>query len=188
MSELVPAFTPAFSPDGDRLVFRVGTSRYYVTSVKGGAPVLAMEPTVGAVSTPTWWGQDGLVYENYGTLYRKTLAGTPEVFAKPDAAKRETYYYGASATPDGRAVVFSIVREDTESFDRAVVAVKDLQSGVQKVLLSGGMSPRVTTTGHLLFGRAGSTPCRRGRHRSLGGSRESDRRRRSTSSPNRPTV
>jgi serine/threonine-protein kinase len=115
-----------------------------------------MEPIVGAISGPAWWGQDGLVYENYGTLYRKTLAGTPEVFAKPDEAKRETYYYGASTTPDGRAVVFSIVREDTESFDRAVVAVKDLQSGVQKVLLSGGMSPRVTTTGHLLFGRAGA--------------------------------
>ena len=155
-SELVPAFTPAFSPAGDRLAFRVGTTRYYVTSVQGGAPVLAMEPVLGSISTAAWWGQDGLVYENYGTLYRKTLSGPPEVFAQPDAAKRETYYYGASATPDGRAIVFTIVREDTESFDGAVVAVKDLETGVQKVLISGGMSPRVTTTGHLLFGRAGA--------------------------------
>ena len=115
-----------------------------------------MEPVLGSISTAAWWGQDGLVYENFGTLYRKTLSGSPEVFAKPDAEKRETYYYGASATPDGRAIVFTIVREDTESFDRAVIAVKDLETGVQKVLISGGMSPQVTTTGHLLFGRAGA--------------------------------
>jgi len=155
-SELASAFTPVFSPAGDRLAFRVGYTRYYVTSVKGGAPVLAMEPVLGSISTAAWWGQDGLVYENFGTLYRKTLSGSPEVFAKPDAKKRETYYYGASATPDGRAIVFTIVREDTESFDRAVIAVKDLETGVQKVLISGGMSPQVTTTGHLLFGRAGA--------------------------------
>ena len=132
------------------------------------------EPVVGAISTPAWWGQDGLIYEDFGTLYRKTLSGPPEVFAKPDEAKRETYYYGASVTPDGRAVVFSIVREDTESFDRAVVAVKDLQTGDQKVLLSGGMSPRVTTTGHLLFGRAGALHAVEVDTESLGGSRESD--------------
>ncbi len=155
VSDLAPAFVPAFSPSGDRLAFRSGTTRYYVVSVRGGAPVLVAEPAIGSISTAAWWGESGLIYENYGTLFRTPLAGAAEIFAKPEESNRETFYYGASTTPDGKAVVFSIVREDTASFDTADIAVKDLTTGLQKTLLRGGMSPQVTTTGHLLFGRAG---------------------------------
>jgi hypothetical protein len=138
VSELVPAFTPAFSPDGDRLVFRVGSTRYYVTSVKGGAPVLAVEPIVGAVSTPAWWGQDGLLYENYGTLYRKTLAGTPEVFAKPDEAKRETYYYGASATPDGAWLSSGPLRTGIRTFGReGIFAIGNAAAEAHPIVAEG---------------------------------------------------
>ena len=111
---------------------------------------------MAAYTNAAWIGSNGLVYESYGTLYRKTFEGETTVLAKPSEADRETYYYGVSVAPDDAAVLFSVVRDGTESFDQAAIVVKDIKSGAQKVLIEGGMSPSVTATGHLLFGRAGT--------------------------------
>jgi Tol biopolymer transport system component len=152
----VPAFAPFFAPDGSRIGFRVGTDRYFVTSVRGGTPLAVTGSVLDAFTNAVWSGTDALIYESYGTLYRKSFSGDPEVVASPSESNRETWYYGVSLTPDGKAVLFSVVKDDMPSFDQALVAVRDLRTGSQKVLLQGGMSPSLTSTGHLLFGRAGT--------------------------------
>ena len=53
-------------------------------------------------------------------------------------------------------VCCNLVRDDMKSFDEARVMVKDLATGVAKELITGGMGPTVTTSGHLLFGRGGT--------------------------------
>ena len=152
----VPAFAPFFSPDGSRVGFRVGTDRYFVTSTRGGTPMAVTGPVLDAFTNAAWSGTDALIYESFGTIFRKSFSGDPEVVARPSESNRETWYYGVSPTLDGNAVLFSIVKDDMPSFDQALVAVRDLRTGHQKVLFQGGMSPSLTTTGHLLFARAGT--------------------------------
>ena len=136
--------------------FRLGSDRYYVTSLSGGTPEPVTESVIAAFTNGAWFGSAGLIYESYGTLFTKPFNGRAEVLARPDESRRETFLYGVSLTPDGRGVLYSLVRDDMKSFDEARVMVKDLVTGVAKELPVGGMSPSVTTSGHLLFGR-GST-------------------------------
>ncbi len=147
---------PFFSTDGQRIGFRQGTTGYYVSSVQGGTPTAVTGRLAAAFTNAAFTADNSLIYEDYGTLYRTSSAGQPAVLAKPSEADRETYYYGVSLAPDDSAILFSVVRDGTESFDQAEIAVKDLKTGIQKVLLRGGMSPSLTTSGHLLFGRAGT--------------------------------
>lgn len=150
------ALAPFFSPDGSRLGFRSGSARYYVMSAAGGAPEPVTDSVIAAFTNAAWFGSAGLIYESYGTLFTKPFGGPAELLARPDESRHETYLYSVSLTPDGRGVLYSVVRDDMKSFDEARVMVKDLATGGAKELIKGGMGPSVTTSGHLLFGRGGT--------------------------------
>jgi serine/threonine protein kinase len=150
------SLAPFFSPDGSRLGFRLGSDRYYVMSSSGGVAEPVTDSVIAAFTNAAWFGAAGLIYESYGTLFTKPFSGRAEVLARPDESRHETFLYGVSLTPDERGVLYSLVRDDMKSFDEARVMVKDLATGVAKELIAGGMSPSVTTSGHLLFGRGGT--------------------------------
>ena len=66
----------------------------------------------------------------------------------PDAAER---HYWPDVLPSGRAVLFTIVRAVTETGETSDLAVLDLETGEQRVLLQGGTHPRYLSSGHLVY-------------------------------------
>jgi serine/threonine-protein kinase len=55
--------------------------------------------------------------------------------------------------PDNQTVLFTVVSQQDKASD---IAVLSLKTGEQRVLLQNGSSPHYSSTGHLLFGRAGT--------------------------------
>ena len=72
--------------------------------------------------------------------------GTPEVLTRPDHAQGEADHLWPELLPGGRAVLFTITSQ-TGGLDTAQVAVRDLQTGTQKVLLRGGSHGHYVASG-----------------------------------------
>ena len=77
--------------------------------------------------------------------------GVPEVIA---AAEPGEVASQPQMLPDGKAVVFA-VRKEAEDWDAARIVVQEL-GGSRAMLVEGGADPRVLSSGHLVFARAGT--------------------------------
>ena len=89
-------------------------------------------------------------------LQRVSAAGgTPEVLTRPDHAQGEADHLWPEILPGGRAVLFTITSQ-TGGLDAAQVAVRDLRTGTQKVLLRGGSHGHYVASGHLVYVAAGT--------------------------------
>ena len=74
---------------------------------------------------------------------------------KVDEQHGERFYRHPSFLPSGKAVVFTIGKADTYSYDDADIAVLSLDTGQKKILVEGGTSPRYSPSGHLIYARGG---------------------------------
>jgi serine/threonine-protein kinase len=147
---------PFFSSDSGRLVFLIPSDgRYAVASVEGGSSTPLTERLPAAISRGTWGSGEAIIFEDSGTLFAQSPASKPTILARPDVSKSEVFYYSPSLVPGHKAIVFSVIESNTATFDEASIVVRDLETGAQKVLLKGGMSPRVLAAGFLTFARAG---------------------------------
>ena len=81
--------------------------------------------------------------------------GTPEVLTRPDRAQGEADHLWPEILPGGHAVLFTITSQ-TGGLDTAQVAVRDLRTGTQKVLLRGGSHGHYVASGHLVYVAAGT--------------------------------
>ena len=79
----------------------------------------------------------------------------PEVLTRPDRAQGEADHLWPEILPGGRAVLFTITSQ-TGGLDTAQVAVRDLRTGTQKVLLRGGSHGHYVASGHLVYVAAGT--------------------------------
>lgn len=144
------AASPSFSPDGEWLAF-LSDGLKKVRSAGGTVVDIA-----GSTERPagTTWGTDGtIVFATTAGLYEVNEdGGVPRLLAKPDFARGELQYAWPRFLPDGRSVLFTIVREG--SIDRAQIAWLDLRTLATEVLLTGGASARYVATGHLVYGTA----------------------------------
>jgi dipeptidyl aminopeptidase/acylaminoacyl peptidase len=104
--------------------------------------------------TGATWGTDGtIVFATTTGLYQVDAnGGVPRLLAKADPARGELHYAWPRFLPDGRSVLFTIVRDG--SIDRAQIAWLDLSTLATEVLLTGGASARYVPTGHLVYGAA----------------------------------
>ncbi len=118
--------------------------------IEGGTPVALAEARWGGGT----WGTDGtIIYpQTYQTgLWRVSSAGgDARVVTTPDSASGELAHWWPQLLPDGRHVVFTAYRTPTA---RATIEVLDLETGVRKVLVQGGVMGRYAPSGHLLFAR-----------------------------------
>jgi len=73
---------------------------------------------------------------------------------KPDAAKGESGHIWPHFLPTGKAVLFT--SRSGPSFDNARIEVLDLRTGEQRVLIEGGSDARYSSSGHLIYARAGT--------------------------------
>ena len=80
--------------------------------------------------------------------------GEAEELTVPNADLGEVSHAWPDILPGGRAVLFTII--PTGPLDNAEIAVLDLDTGVQTVLLRGGSYPRYSPTGHIVYGTEGT--------------------------------
>ncbi len=155
---------PFFSPDGQWLGFMVercqvgarcpvAQGKLKKVPVGGGPPTTLCDATNRGGA----WGPDGTIVfatSPTGGLYRvSATGGVPEPLTKLEPTERSHRW--PSFLPGGRAVLFSI-QPNGASFDDALIVVRSLDTGEQRVVAQGGASPVYLPTGHIVFGRAGS--------------------------------
>jgi serine/threonine protein kinase/Tol biopolymer transport system component len=145
------ANSPFFSRDGRWIAF-FGAGGLSKISTDGGGAVVAL-CAIGAPHRGGTWGADDTIL--FATADRQTGlmripvgGGTPEVLTRPDLSQGEIDHWYPKFLPNGRAVLFTIVRGDPERFD---VAVVDVETRRTRVLIEGGSQPVFISSGHLVF-------------------------------------
>ena len=142
---------PFFSPDGQWLGFMGGAlpgggtipvaqGKLKKVPIGGGPPTTLCDATNRGGS----WGPDGtIVFAAIptGGLYRVSAAGgAAEPLTKLEPTERSHRW--PSFLPGGTAVLFSI-QPNGASFDDALIAVRSLDTGEQRVVASGWSEPRL---------------------------------------------
>jgi serine/threonine-protein kinase len=149
---------PFVSPDGQWVGFFEGNATLKRVSITGG-PALTVATLDGVPRGATWLPDDTIVFAttNVTTGLQRVAAegGMPTVVTRPDRAQGEQDHWSPEVLSGGRSVLFTITA-GAGGFDAAQVAVLDLQTGTHKVLVRGGSDARYVTTGHLVYGAAGT--------------------------------
>ena len=153
-------FGPFVSPDGQWIGVFDGASAPALKKVAiTGGPAVTLArpdgPTRGAS-----WGSDGtIIFATVNTttgLQRIAAAGgEPTVLTRPNRAAGEADHVWPEILPGGQAVLFTITAT-TDRLDQAQVAVLDLRTGTQTVLIRGGSDARYVSSGHLLYAAEGT--------------------------------
>ena len=146
---------PFFSPDSQWLGFDAGGAMMKV-SVSGGAPVRLFE---GSADRGASWSERGVVLSPGGSAGLELVTidgGGMEPLTTLDRDRNEKSHRFPDVLPGGRAVLFAIGTTEIESKDEGSIAVLDLETGEQRVVLKGGMSARYSPSGHVVYARAGS--------------------------------
>jgi len=143
---------PFVSPDGQWVGF-IDDGTLRKVAITGGPPVTLArlnDPARGA----TWAPDDTIIFatSNPATGLQRVSAagGTLEVLTRPDHAQGEADHLWPEIVPGGRAVLFTITSQ-TGGLETAQVAVRDLRTGTQKVLLRGGSHGHYIASGHLVY-------------------------------------
>jgi len=149
---------PFVSPDGQWVGF-FDNSFLRKVAITGGPPITLA--SIDAGSRGATWAPDGTIIfatANPATGLQRVSAaggGTPETLTRPDGAQGEADHLWPELLPGGGAVLFTITSR-MGAVDSAQVAVLDLRTGTQKVLLRGGSRGHYVTSGHLVYGAAGT--------------------------------
>jgi serine/threonine-protein kinase len=147
------AGNPAFSPNGDRIVFMVGGSLKIVDLA--GGPVNTLTDSLVGVPGLTW-GPDGYIYydqRGVGPLLRvRETGGTPEAVSTLDGTAGELQHVWPDVLPNGRGVIMTVNRggPGLGAFETDGIAVLDLGTGRHQELFPG-IYARYAASGHLLF-------------------------------------
>jgi eukaryotic-like serine/threonine-protein kinase len=143
----------AYSPDSRWVVFDSG-QKIRKVSVDGGKPIDLCEVTI-AVGID--WAGSRIVFNNgfsNGIWSVPDTGGEKTVLFRPDAAKKQRALLFPRMLPDGKRILFTVWSGG--SFDDSVIAVRNLETGEEKIVVRGGSDARYVPTGHLVYGRAGA--------------------------------
>ena len=147
---------PFISPDGQWVGFM--DNGIHKVAMTGG-PSVRLASTDGNPIGATWGPDDTIVFSTGNLasgLQRVSAAGgTTEVLTRPDRAQGEANHAWPEILPGGDAVLFTITSQ-TGGIDAAQVAVRDLRTGTQRVLVRGGSRAHYVATGHLVYVAAGT--------------------------------
>ncbi len=156
--------SPAFSPDGQSIVFWSGDDQTLKRiAVTGGAAV-----TICPADRPfgVRWDRDVIVAGQGG----KGILRVPAGGGKPEfivSVKTGELAYGPELLPDGQTVLFTLATGTaTERWDKAQVVAQSLKTGERHVIIDGGSDARYLSTGHLVYAQGGvlfATPFNPGR-------------------------
>ena len=152
--------SPFFSPDSRWLGMISATDqRMRKVALSGGAPLTICSFPDSLPGGATWAADDTIYFVSAtpgGIVRVAGQGGEPKEVAAIDFAKGERLHKSPQALPGGRAIVFAVATNETESFDDASIAVFSPRTGQRKVLVEGGCYPRYSPSGHLVYARNGS--------------------------------
>ena len=143
---------PFFSPDGQSIGFFDGQALKQVAA--SGGPPMTVTPMKGTGRGASWGADDSIIFatsDATGLLRVSAKGGEVRVLTEPKSGHD---HFFPQVLPGGRAVLFTIVA--TGQASSAQIAVLDLGSGTQTVLLSGGSHGQYAASGHLVYGAAGT--------------------------------
>jgi serine/threonine-protein kinase len=138
---------PFFSPDGKSVGFSAATRGIVVAAVDGRPSIKLLDPPQPGFNGAWWSADNTIIYSSARRLQRVSAggAGTPE----PLMPERESGYVAAPVLlPGGHAVLY---HASDAAGDR--VAVLDLDTGKEKIVVDGGSNPAYVDTGHVVFAR-----------------------------------
>ncbi len=146
--------SPFLSPD-NRWVGFWADGKLKKVSVDGGTPTVLCNATVPFGAS---WGRDNNIVfsaNQRGGLSRvPAQGGVPESLTTPDRTKEEFSHRLPHYLPDGKGVLFTVMRELYDLQPR--VALLDLKRRNWRVLLEDAAEARYIPTGHLVFLRQGT--------------------------------
>ena len=143
------AIHPFFSPDGRWLGF-LTNDKVKTYSFATGTTSTIGDVTTGIVGT---WAQDDQIFvaaEEGRRLVRMSPRGGATVIV---AGPRDGFRYGR-VTPDGKSALVTMVVNGIGA-DFAQMVLYNLATNESKTLVTNGYDARLTSTGHLVFGRSG---------------------------------
>jgi serine/threonine-protein kinase len=144
---------PAFSPDGQSLVFWAATDRTLKRVTLGNASVTTVTPLAEGGYGLTWSGdQIFYAYFNEGIKRVPANGGTSETIIP---LKDREEYYGPQLLPDGDTLLFTVGTKGMPSWDEAAVVVESLRTKVRKTIVEQASGGAYLKSGHLIFGRGG---------------------------------
>jgi len=150
---------PFVSPDGQWVGFMDGVVILRKVSMTGGPPITLANLEPNGSRGATWTPDNTIILAttNPATGLQRVSAdgGTLEVLTRPDRAQGEGGHFWPEILPGGHAVLFTITSQ-SGGLDTARVAVRDLRTGTQKVLLRGGSHGHYVASGHLVYVAAGT--------------------------------
>jgi serine/threonine-protein kinase len=147
---------PFFSPDGRWIGFFDGVGSLKKVAVTGG-PSVTIARLDGSPRGGTWGDDRTIVFATNnpsGLLRVSEDGGTPAALTTPDRTKGEIDHLWPRFLPDGRGVLYTVT--SSGGIDNAQVAVRDLRSGANRVLVRSGTDAHYLRSGHLVYGIANS--------------------------------
>ena len=149
---------PFVSPDGQWVGFVDNNATLKKVALTGGPPI-TLARLDGNPRGATWASDDTIIFatNNPATGLQRVSAagGTPTVLTRPDHARGEADHLWPELLPGGRAVLFTIAAQ-TGGLDAAQIAVRDLRTGTQQILIRGGSHAHYVASGHLVYTAAGT--------------------------------
>lgn len=140
-----------FSPDGKALGYWAD-QKIKIVSIKGGPPAVVCETAEFSGAT---WNEDGsIIYGGLGPLFRvAATGGEPEPVTTINRDLGETEHEYPQMLPGESGILFEIA---TGVPGASKIAVHNLESGEQRVVMEAASYPSYSETGHLLFLRSGA--------------------------------
>ena len=146
---------PVFSPDGESIAFWSNglggsgdlTGKIWRIPLTGGTPTPVCDS--GNPYGMSWSGSQIYFGLQTAIMAAPATGGQAKELVKADAAKNERIGQ-PQATADGKHIIFA---SNTRTWETSQIVAQDLTTGERRTLVSGGTSPLLARSGHLLFYR-----------------------------------
>jgi serine/threonine-protein kinase len=144
---------PFISPDGQWVGFFDATTILKRVAITGG-PAVTIANLDGNSRGATWLPGDTIVFATAAptTGLQQVAAdgGAVTVLTRPDRERGNADHLWPELLADGQAVLFTIL-PISGRVEEAQIAVLDLKTRIQKVVMRGGSDGHYVTSGHLLY-------------------------------------
>ena len=149
---------PFVSPDGQWVGFADNLMTLKKVAMTGG-PAVTLATLDNASRGAVWLPDDTIIFATASRstgLQRVAAGGGPvTVLTRPDGARGEADHLWPEMLPGGRAVLFTII-PTTPGVEEAQIAVLDLQTHTQKIVVRGGGHAHYVASGHLVYAAGGT--------------------------------
>jgi serine/threonine protein kinase len=145
---------PFFSPDGKWIGF-VAANKLKKVAVSGGAPIVLTDaPWLRGAA----WSDDGFIYvtPNVNTEVRRVPAdgGEATTVTKLHSSEGEKSHRWVEVVPAAKVILYTLGLG--QDWNHAKIVAENLDTGLRRVVVNGGTSPRYLPDGVLVYEREGS--------------------------------